>query len=101
MTAPPLLAAACGLLALALAGPARADGELAADPSQQACPDAGSFAVVDDAATPRARAGEPLVARSWNPCADLPDPRPAPLLDVQIGVFPKPDKDYGPPPKRR
>ena len=53
-----------------------------------ACPDFGSFAIVDAPKAPGTRRGQPLVAQSYNNCADLPSTKPRVPIDIQVEVFP-------------
>lgn len=78
---PALLAALAGLAAT---GSAAAQGQGQPDWQPQ-CPDYGSFGVVD---APRPPRGAPIVARSVQPCAELPgSPQQPPLyIDAQVQI---------------
>jgi hypothetical protein len=81
---PAPLVVAFGLAGLAAAGAAVAQGQ-GQQNWQARCPDYGSFGVVDAPPPPR---GAPIVARSIQPCAELPgSPQQPPLyIDAQVQV---------------
>ncbi len=85
-----LAGAALGAAVLFSDGAVLADGSNLQGSQQQApaCPDYGSFVVVDPPNAPGTRRGQPITAESFNSCADLPRTKPRVPIDIQIGIFP-------------
>ncbi|PSC05888.1 hypothetical protein SLNSH_05765 [Alsobacter soli] len=78
----PRLAPVLACLPLLAASPAWADGMAPRAPATPACPDYGSFAVVDPPGGGRGR----ITAESLPGCPDLPGQRPAASVNVDVMV---------------